>query len=181
MSTDKHLDNVAFQLSGLLATPGGDAAREALANLMDRWVQNKTNDRQPTTLAGMVADMGELVGNLAKVEASLKDQLNKANSAYFAGAVTGTSADLDAAKAAGANIVGIAEHALYLAVSRSEPDYQVVRKLLEHTYGDANLPTFDGMAALGHSVEECIEQVKHLETNKVAVEKGIELPDMFKF
>lgn len=181
MSTDKHLDNVAFQLSGLLATPGGDAAREALANLMDRWVQQKTSARQPTSLVSMVADMTELVNNLAKVEASLKDKLTKANSAYFAGAVTGTGADLDAAKDAGADLLGISEHALNLAASRTEPDYQVVRKILEHIYGDANLPTFDGMAALGHSVQECIDQVKHLETNKVAVEKGIELPDMFKF
>lgn len=178
MSIETHLQTVTIKMDGLPGTDSGYAAHAAVAHLLAIWSQSGNGN---VDLSKLVKDMSEAVTMLGDIKESLANTLNAVCSDYVSAAARGTPGELDAALTAGADLKVVYESALAAAFARAEPDYTIVRKLLEHQYGDTDLPTFDGMSALGHTVQECAEQVKIMATNKVAVEKGIDLPDMFAF
>lgn len=178
MSIDTHLQTVSIKMDGLPGTDSGYAAHAAVAHLLAIWSQ-PNNDK--VSLYEMVKEMGEAAAMLSSIQDSLATALKKVSTDYVYAAARGKSESLDEALSAGADLREVYEPALAAALAREVPDYTIVRKLLEHKYGDMNLATFDGMSALGHTVQECAEQIKMMATNKVAVEKGIALPDMFSF
>lgn len=181
MSIEKTLQKVELLASGYPGTVAGEVAHGAVQDALAKWRSQLSHANEPTSLVSVTNDFTELLKHLSKIQNSLQETLHAANQSYLNAALSGTADDLDIARDAGADLENLGSEPLDLALGRTDSDYSVVRKILEHTYGDTNLPTFDGMSALGHTVRECAAQIKEMAVTKIVVEQGIELPDLFKF